>query len=122
VTVARTSCYVNRSAEQFPTVADDDVGVVDLAVDVKNASPKPAVIEPSEIRLEDSAAGGALELAPQSSSEVTVNPGKTETIPLEFKQPGGIDRRRSSTLDLARAIKIDGAALALSPIRFTVAR
>jgi hypothetical protein len=120
--VAGERCTVNRSAEQFPTVADDDK--LDLAVDLqlKNESKNPVLVVRDRFQLTERQGTDTTTVKPLGAGVVTVLPGETTLVPLEFQQRGQLDCHHELALDPGDAVQMSGKKVALSPIRFTATR
>jgi hypothetical protein len=120
--VAGERCAVNRSAEQFPTVVDDDR--LDLAVDLrlKNQSENPVLVVRDRFQLTERQGISTSTIKPLGAGVVTVLPGETTLVPLEFQQRGQLDCHHELALDPVDAVQMGGKKVALAPIRFTATR
>lgn len=120
--VAGERCTVNRSAEQYPTSVDDDR--LDLAVDLQltNESENPVLVARDRFQLTERQGESTTPLKPLGAGTVTVLPGQTTLLPLEFQQDGQLDCHHELALDPGDAVQMGGKKIALAPIRFTATR
>jgi len=115
-------CYVNRSGEQFPTSVDDDRLGIDVRLQIDNTSALPAQVSLGRFELADGAAPGSGVISPYEAEMVTLSPGETRTVGLEFETQTTLDCRHSFALDVNDAVAIAGKRVDLAAIRFQPAR
>lgn len=122
VSVAGERCTVNRTAEMFPTTVRDDQ--LDLSVDLqlKNESDNPVLLAPDRLQMSEKRGGADVTMRPLQSGIVTVLPGETRHVPLEFQQRGDLDCHHELSLDPSSAVQMGGRKVALQPIHFTATR
>src|ERR1039457_5087988 len=70
IAIAGERCYVNRSAEQFPTTVGDDRLNLDLRLQVKNASNHTPVLSRGGFRSPESGGGGRMVMHPRASETI----------------------------------------------------
>jgi uncharacterized protein CbrC (UPF0167 family) len=122
IAIAGESCYVNRSAEQFPTTVDDDQLNLALRLQIKNKSSHVAVLTPDHVGLSETLAGERMVMHPRESGAISLQPGETQTISLNFEQSGALDCHHHLALEAAGAVEIDGGKVSFEPIRFLASR
>ena len=122
IAIAGESCYVNRSAEQFPTTVDDDQLNLALRLQIKNKSSHVAVLTPDHVGLSETLAGERMGMHPRESGAISLQPGETQTISLNFEQSGALDCHHHLALEAAGAVEIDGGKVSFEPIRFLASR
>jgi len=109
---------VNRSGEQFPTTVDDDRLGIDVKLQIENASLLPAQVSLGRFKLADGAKPGTGVISPHEAEMVTLSPGETRTVGLEFETDETLDCRHSFALDVSGAVAIEGERVDLAAIRF----
>jgi hypothetical protein len=122
IAIAGESCYVNRSAEPFPTTVDDDQFNLALHLQIKNKSSHVAVLTPDHVRLSETVAGDRMVMQPRESETISLQPGETKTVSLDFEQSGTLDCHHELALEAAGAIEIEGGKVSFEPIRFLASR
>jgi hypothetical protein len=122
IAIAGERCYVNRSAEQFSTTVADDHFNLDLRLQVKNASSHVAVLSPDHVRLSETVGGERMVMQPRESEAITLQPGETKIVSLDFEQSGRLDCHQDLALETAGAVEIDGGKVSFEPIRFLASR
>jgi hypothetical protein len=122
VAIAGQRCYVNRSAEQFPTTVNDDHLNLDLRLQVKNASNHIAVLSPDHVRLSETVGGERMVMQPRESEAISLQPGETKIVPLDFEQSGELDCHNDLALEAAGAVEIEGGKVSFEPIHFLASR
>lgn len=104
-------CFVNRSAEQYPTTVDDDRLNVEVDLQLANASARPARVSLGSLQLSGGAGAGAavvLPVLPEQATVVTLSPGERRTVGLDFETRTTLDCRRSFALEMKDAVAIEG--------------
>ena len=61
-------------------------------------------------------------MAPLGLSELTVPPGQSRVLPLDFAGPGPIDCRQPFDLDPRDAVVVTGRPILLAPVRVVATR
>jgi hypothetical protein len=122
IVIAGERCYVNRSAEQFPTTVDDDQLNLALRLQIKNTSSHVAVLTPDHVGLSETVAGERMVMHPRESEAISLQPGETQTISLNFQQSGAFDCHHDLALEAAGAVEIEGGKVSFEPIRFLASR
>jgi hypothetical protein len=122
IAIAGERCYVNRSAEPFPTTVDDDNLNLDLRLQIKNKSSHVAVLTPDHVGLSETVAGERMVMHPRKSEAISLQPGETQTISLNFEQSGELDCHHDLALEAAGAVEIEGGKVSFEPIRFLASR
>jgi hypothetical protein len=122
VAIAGELCYVNRSAEQFPTTVNDDHLNLDLRLQVKNASNHIAVLSPDHVRLSETVGGERMVMQPRESATISLQPWETTIVSLGFEQSGGFDCHHDLALEAAGAVEIEGGKVSFEPIHFLASR
>jgi hypothetical protein len=122
IAIAGERCYVNRSAEQFPTAVDDDNLNLDLQLQVKNDSQHIAVLSSDRVRLSETVAGARVVMQPRESEAISLRPGETKIVALGFEKPGELDCHQDLALEAAGAVEIDGGKVNFEPLHFLASR
>ena len=122
IAIAGERCYVNRRAEQFPTTVDDDHLNLDLRLQVKNESSHIAVLSPDRVRVSDTLDGERMVMQPRESEAISLQPGETKIVSLDFEQSGALDCHHDLALEAAGAVEIEGGKVTFAPIRFLASR
>ena len=122
IAIAGERCYVNQSAEPFPTTVDDGILNLALRVQIKNRSSHVAVLTPDHVSLSESVAGERMVMHPRESEVISLQPGETQTISLNFEQSGALDCHHNLALEAAGAVEIEGGKISFEPIRFLASR
>ncbi len=122
ISIAGERCFVNRSAEPFPTTVDEDQLSLDLRLQVKNEATHPAVLSLDRFRVSESTRGERAVMRPMESGALALAPGETKTIALAFQKQGDLDCHHDMALEAAGAIAIDGGHVDVQPIHFLASR
>jgi hypothetical protein len=122
MSVAGERCTVNRSGEQFPTVANQDKLQLAVKVQLKNESDLPVLLVRDRFQLTQEQHPTPVTMRPLQSGIVTVLPGETKSVPLAFEQRGSLDCHHDLFLDPTDGVQMGGRKIALAPIRFTATR
>jgi hypothetical protein len=122
IAIAGERCYVNRSAEQYPTTIDDDSLNLDLRLQIKNKSRHVAVLTPDHVDLSETVAGERMVMHPRESEAISLQTGETKIIALSFEQSGTLDCHHDLALEAAGAVEIEGGKVSFEPIRFLASR
>jgi hypothetical protein len=122
VRLAGQRCYVNRSAEQFPTAADDDRLHVDVSLQIVNASPKPAQVSLNRFALVEGEPAGSVIMQPNEADVLSLSPNETRSVGLEFEKQTSLDCRHDFSLAANDAIALDGTHVEIGPIGFRPTR
>jgi hypothetical protein len=122
IAIAGERCYVNRSAEQFPTTVGDDQLNLALRLQIKNKSSHVAVLTPDHVGLSETVAGERTVMHPRESEAISLQPGETKIIALAFEQSGTLDCHHDLALEAAGAVEIEGGKVSFEPIRFLASR
>lgn len=120
--VVGEQCTVNRSAEQYPTSANDDRLDLTVKVQLSNPTDAPVLLARDRFRLSEQKGAENVPLKPTSAGVVTVLPGETSVVPLSFERSGEADCRRDLWLEPGSAVELHGRSVAFAPIRFTATR
>jgi len=122
--VSPQRCFVTRDAEKMPPPANDNRVHVRVTVQIENRSPEVVGVASENVRLTPHAADPRThaELAPLGSSELTVPPGESRVLPLDFSGPGPVDCRQSFDLDTRDALVMADQPITLAPVRLTATR
>jgi len=118
IAIAGERCFVNRSAEQFPTTVDDDHLKLDLRLQVKNESNHIAVLSPKHVRLSETVGGERMVMQPRESEAISLQPGEVKMVSLDFEQSGALDCHHELALEAAGAVDIEGGKVNFEPIHF----
>jgi hypothetical protein len=59
---------------------------------------------------------------PRESEAISLQPGETQTISLNFQQSGALDCHHDLALEAAGAVEIEGGKVSFEPIRFLASR
>jgi hypothetical protein len=122
IAIAGERCYVNRSAEPFPTTVNDDILNLALRLQIKNKSSHVAVLTPDHVSLSETVAGERTVMHPRESDAISLQPGETQTVSLNFEQSGALDCHHDLALEAAGAVEIEGGKISFEPIRFLASR
>jgi hypothetical protein len=122
--VSGQRCFVTRDDERMPPPTNDNRVHVRVTVQIENRSPGVVGVAPEKVRLTPHAAGQGTRaaMAALASSELTVPPGESRVLPLEFAGPGPVDCRQPFDLDPRDALVMADQPIALAPVRLTAAR
>jgi hypothetical protein len=122
--VSKQRCFVTRDDEKLPPPANDNRVHVRVTVEIDNHSPAVLGVASEKVRLTPHAAGQATraEMAPLGMSELTVPPGESRVLPLDFSGPGPVDCRQPFDLDTRDALVMADQPISLAPIRLAVTR
>jgi hypothetical protein len=117
-------CFVTRDNEKMPPPADADRVHVGVTVEIENRSPAAVGVDSEKVRLTPHAAapGTRADLAPLAPSEVTVPPGESRVVALDFTGPGPVDCRQPFDLDTRDALVTTEQPISLAPVRVTATR
>jgi hypothetical protein len=119
IAIAGERCFVNRSAEEFPTTVDDDQLNLDLRLQIKNDTNRMAVLSPERVLLFETVRGERTVMRPLESGAISVGPGETKVVSLDFEQSGQLDCDHEMALETQDAVEIDGGRIAkFEPLRF----
>jgi hypothetical protein len=117
-------CFVTRDNEKMPPPVNDNRVHVGVTVEIENRSPTVLGVDSEKVRLTPHAAnpGARADLAPLGSSELTLAPGETRVVPLDFTGPGPVDCRQPFDLDTRDALVMAERPIPLAPVRVTATR
>ena len=121
--VSGQRCFVTRDDERMPPPTNDNRVHVRVTVQIENRSPGVVGVEPEKVRLTPQAAlpGTRAEMAPVAPSELSVPPGESRVVPLDFTGPGPTDCRQPFDLDPRDALMSD-RPIPLAPVRLAATR
>ena len=122
IAITGERCFVNRSADQFPTTVNDDRLGLGLRLQVKNEASHTAVLSLDHLRVSETMGGNRQVMQPLESGALELAPGETKTVSLDFEQEGELDCHHDMALEAADAIAIEGGLVHVEPIRFLVSR
>ncbi len=122
VRLAGQRCYVNRSAEQIPTAANDDRLHVDVSLQIVNASPKPAQVSLNRFQLREGGPAGAVIMQPNETDVLSLSPSEARKVGLDFEKQTSLDCRHDFSLAVNDAIALDGSPVEIGPIDFQPTR
>jgi len=122
--VSGQRCFVTRDDERMPPPTNDNRVHVRVTVQIENRSPGVVGVAAEKVRLTPHAAGPGTraELAPLGPSELTVQPGESRVLPLDFTGPGPTDCRQPFDLDPRDALVMADRPILLAPVRLAAAR
>ncbi len=122
--VSGQRCFVTRDNERMPPPANDNQVHVRVTVEIENRSPGVVGVDSEKVRLTPHAAspGTRAEMAPLGSSELTVPPGESRVLPLDFAGPGPVDCRQPFDLDTRDALVMTDQPIPLAPVRLATGR
>jgi hypothetical protein len=122
--VSGERCFVSRDNEKLPPPTNDNQVHVRVTVQIANSSAAAVGLAPEKVRLTPHAAGPGAQaaLAPLESSEVTVPPGQTRVLPLDFAGPGPVDCHQPFDLDPRDALVTADQPIVLAPVPVSSAR
>jgi len=118
VAIVGERCYVNRSGEAFPTTVSDDQLNLAMRVQIQNGASHTAALSMDKIRLSETTGGAPTTMAPRERESLSLLPGATTVVLLDFEQSGALDCHHEMSLDLGTALRIEGGQVSLEPIRF----
>jgi hypothetical protein len=121
ITIAGERCFVNRSAEQIPTFSDDRFNL-GVRLQVKNESSHVVVLSPDHILLSEVTGGERTVIQPREAEALSLQPGETKLVALDFEQSGTLDCHHEMALETQGAVAIEGKQVSLDPIRFLASR
>ena len=122
--VAGQRCFVTRDDERMPPPTNDNRVHVRVTVQIENRSPEVVGVAPEKVRLTPHAAGPGTHaaIAPLGGSELTVPPGQSRVLPLDFAGPGPLDCRQPFDLDPRDALVMADQPIPLAAVRLTATR
>jgi hypothetical protein len=122
--VSGQRCFVTRDDERMPPPTNDNRVHVRVTVQIENDSAGPIGVETDKVRLTPHAAGprAHAEMAPLGASELTVSPGESRVLPLDFAGPGPVDCHQPFDLDTRDALVMADRPIPLAPVRLAVTR
>ena len=122
--VAPQRCFVTRDDERMPPPVNDNRVHVGVTVQIENHSSVAVGVDSEKVRLTPHAAGRGTHaaIAPLGGSELTVPPGESRALPLDFAGPGPVDCRQPFDLDTRDALVMTDQPIPLAPVRLTVTR
>jgi hypothetical protein len=121
VALAGDRCYVNRTAEQFPTNVDDNRLHVDVELAVTNDSKEVATVALDQFQLADAKTKASV--APLGSGQVSLAPNETKVVALAFEENvADGDCHHELALAPQGAISVEHQPIDLASIRFQPAR
>ena len=117
-------CFVTRDDERMPPPTNDNRVHVGVTVQIENRSPTAVGVDSEKVRLTPHAAGPGTraEIAPLGSSELTVPPGESRVLPLDFAGPGPVDCRQPFDLDTRDALVRTDQPIPLAAVRLAATR
>jgi hypothetical protein len=122
IRLAGERCYVNRSAEQFPTVAEDDRLHLDVSLQLANTTSKPVQVSLDRFQLVEGTSAEQVVMSPSERDILTLSPSETRTIALDFEKDTSLDCRHDFLLAANDAVVLDGARVDISSIDFQPVR
>ncbi len=111
-------CYVNRTAEQFPTTVDDDNLHVDVKLRIANTSSKPAQVALSHFQLTEQSPTKPVVMSPTEGALLTLSPNETRTVGLDFETADALDCRHDFAINATDAVALDGNRVDIAAIHF----
>jgi hypothetical protein len=122
--VSAQRCFVTRDDERMPPPNNDNRIHVRVTVEIENRSPAPVGVESEKVRLTPHAGGSGMpaEMAPLGGSELTISPGESRVLPLDFAGPGPVDCRQPFDLDTRDALSMAERPIPLAPVRLATTR
>ena len=118
IAIAGERCYVNRSAEQFPTTVNDDHLNLAMRLQIRNQTGHPVHLATDNFRLSESIGGERTVMMPRESGSLSLQSGETRIVSLDFENSGALDCHHEMALEADGAIKLDSGQVKLEPIRF----
>ena len=118
ISLAGERCYVNRTADPYPSVVDDDVLHVDLSLQVKNQSNRAAMLDLDGFRLTEGEGAQRAVMHARESGSLSLAPGESRLVALEFAYTTALDCHHDLALDAQDAIAIAGKPVELASIHF----
>lgn len=121
VAIAGDRCYVNRTAEQFPTNVNDDRLHVDVELAVTNNAKEAATLSLDQFHLADARTNATV--APLASGQVSLAPSETKLVPLAFEEAAGnVDCHHDFAIAAQGAVSLEHQPVTLASIHFQPAR
>jgi hypothetical protein len=122
--VSGQRCFVTRDNERMPPPTNDNRIHVRVTVEIENRSPGVVGVDSDKVRLTPHAAGPGThgELTPLGASELTVPPGESRVVPLDFAGPGPVDCRHPFDLDPRDAVSMTDGPIPLASVRLAATR
>jgi hypothetical protein len=117
-------CFETRDNEKMPPPVNANRVHVGVTVEIENRSPAAVAVDSEKVRLTPQAArpGTRAEMTPLGQSELTVAPGESRVVPLDFTGPGPVDCRQPFDLDTRDALVMTDQPITLAPVRLTTTR
>jgi hypothetical protein len=121
--VSGQRCFVTRDSERLPPPTNDNRVHVRVTVQIENDSPGVVGVAPERVRLTAQERGPArTEIAPMGSAELSLQPGESRILPLDFAGPGPVACGQPLALDPRDALDVDGRSVVLPPVRLVAVR
>jgi hypothetical protein len=122
--VSGQRCFVTRDDERMPPPVNANRIHLRVTVQIENDSPGVVGVAPDKVRLTQHARGPDThaELAPIGPADLTVPPGESRVLPLDFAGPGPVDCHETFDLDTRDALVIAEKPIPLAPVRLTAVR
>jgi hypothetical protein len=116
VRVVGQECYVNRSADEFVRVDDDQLDV-QVKLQLKNGTGSSLTVFPEEITLIDSEveAGPSLQARPATAFEI--GPGQSKRFDVSFTRGGELDCSADLSLHLGRSVTVQGTPVTMPVLK-----
>jgi len=123
--VAGQRCFVTRDDEKLPPPNNANRVHVGVTVRIDNDSPAPVGVAAGQVRLTPHGRASVTEaeaMAPMGATEVSVPPGESRVVPLEFTGQGRMDCKQAFDLDARDALTLGEQPVVLAPVPLVSSR
>jgi len=115
--VSDERCFLTREGEKLPPPANDDKLHLRVTVRFQNDSQSTAVVQADHMRLAVDGPGAHTEIPPLGATKLTLEPGQSQLVSLDFQRTGPLDCHHPLDLEPADAVTIADKPVAFEPIR-----
>jgi hypothetical protein len=115
VSVVGQECYVNRSADEFVRVDEDQLDI-NVKLQLKNGTDSNLTVYPEEMALVDSEVDMGASLPAKPAGAFNLAPGQSKRFRVAFTRGGEFDCSAQLALQLGRSITVSGNPIAMPVI------
>lgn len=119
--VSDERCFITREDEKLPPPTNDNKFHLRVTVRLQNDGQGPALVAADHMRLAVDGPGAPTELPPLGATKLTLQPGQSELVSLDFEHTGPLDCKQPLRLEPADAVTVADKPVAFEPIRLVAA-
>ena len=119
--VSDERCFITRDDEKLPPPTNDNRLHLRVTVRFQNDSQGPVVVQADHIRLAVDGPGAHTEIPPLGATKLTLQPGQSQVVPLDFQHTGPLDCHHPLDLEPMDAVTTADKPIAFEPIRLIAA-